>query len=216
MRSPFLFLALLGPLPTSAFFPTKFRDNLSMLPGISHEQMTEEVLTSVVSSLFPPVTESLRVALGVPLSQGMLDARTAIVRSNVWVDQWYPNPTWHWEGDDGESARELADMKAALVKHLVEGNINAARINLGQALHLVQDYFAYRFVSSLVYRKARGLHQLTLAAISSWTTIILSGCGGRIFCCWARMRMMSLRAKTRTTRSPGDLEVSELHLARRY
>ena len=133
------------PLPIVAFYPTKFRANLSKIPGISHEQMTEEVLTSVASSLFPPVISSLQSARGVPLSRRMLEARTSIVQSNVWIDWGYPIPEWHFAGEsDAESAMILESVKASLVKHLAEGDVDAARINLGQALHLVQDYFAYR------------------------------------------------------------------------
>lgn len=147
MRPPLLLLALLGPLPTSAFYPTKFRANLSMTPGISHEQMTEEVLTSVAASFFPSVAESLNGALGAPLSQGMLEARTAIVRSNVWVDWGYHDPYWHFGGDsDIESMDALEGARAAVVKHIFEGDVDAARTNLGQALHLLQDFYAYRFV----------------------------------------------------------------------
>lgn len=147
MRTPLLLFALLGPLPTSAFYPTKFRANLTMTPGISHEQMTEEVLTSVATSFFPSVAESLNGTLGAPLSQGMLEARTAIVRSNVWVDWGYHEPYWHFDGDsDLESLDALEAARAALVKHMFEEDVDAARVNLGQALHLVQDYYAYRFV----------------------------------------------------------------------
>lgn len=147
MRPPLLLYALLGPLPAAAFYPTKFRANLSKIPGISHEQMTEEVLNSVAGTLFPPVVSSLQATRGVPLSRRMLEARTSIVQSNVWIDWGYPVPEWHFSGEsDAESAMILESVKATLVKHLAEGGVDAARINFGQALHLVQDYFAYRFV----------------------------------------------------------------------
>lgn len=154
MRPPLLVFALLGPLPTSAFYPTKFRANLSMIPGISHEQMTEEVLTSAATSFFPSVAESLNGTLGASLSQGMLEARTVIVRSNAWVDWGYHMPYWHFDGDsDLESVETLEGARAALVKHMIEGDVSAARTNLGQALHLVQDYYAYRSVRIHRYPK---------------------------------------------------------------
>lgn len=146
MRTPLLLFALLGPLPTSAFYPTKFRANLSVTPGISHEQMTEEVLASVATSFFPSVAESFNSTLGAPLSRDMLEARAAIVRSNVLVDWGYHMPYWHFDGDsDLESVDAFEDARAALVKHMFEGDVDAARANLGQALHLLQDYYAYRF-----------------------------------------------------------------------
>lgn len=145
MWPPLLLYALLGPLPAAAFYPTKFRANLTKIPGISHEQMTEEALTSVVGTLFPPVVSSLQSARGVPLSRRMLEARTAIVQNNVWIDWGYPDPKWHFSGEsDADSMAILESVKANLVRHLAEGNVDAARVNLGQALHLVQDYFAYR------------------------------------------------------------------------
>lgn len=147
MRPPLLTLALLGPLPASAFYPTKFRANLSMIPGISHEQMTEEVLTSAAGTLFPPVASSLHGALGVTLSRAMLEARTEIVWSNVRVDRGDSVPAWHFDGEsDAVSADLLEGLKAALVKDLGDEDYGQARVNLGKALHLVQDYFAYRFV----------------------------------------------------------------------
>ena len=153
MRPPLLLLALMGPLPSTAFYPTKFRANLSMIPGISHEQMTEEVLTSVVTSLFQPVAEALNGSLGAPLSRGMLDARTEIVRSNVWVDWGYATPGWHFDGEsDEESAQLLQGAKAAVVKHLMDGDIREARINLGHALHLMQDYFTHGFVCQVLLK----------------------------------------------------------------
>ncbi|SPN98375.1 uncharacterized protein DNG_01420 [Cephalotrichum gorgonifer] len=142
MRIPLL--ALLGPLAAMAFYPTKFRANLSMTPGISHEQMTEDVLDFVMSALFPTVVSAFEGAHGVPFSRGMLDARTAIVQSNAETDWSYPFGVWHFDGEsDAESSKLLEGLKAAAVKHVVEGNTFGARINLGNALHLVQDYFAY-------------------------------------------------------------------------
>ena len=201
MRPPLLTLALLGPLPATAFYPTKFRANLSTTPGISHEQMTEEVLTAAAGALFPPVISSLTSALGAPLSRGMLEARTEIVRSNVRVDWGYPIPAFHFDGEsDSESVQLLEGLKAGLVKHLAEGNYRAARINLGNALHIVQDYFAYRFVFVFVACGGwLGKLWLTEAVTRSRRARTLSSCGRGISFCRPRWEVVAL-GLTRTKR----------------
>ena len=79
----------------------------------------------------------------------MLEARTEIVRSNVWVDWANPTPEWHFEGESNdESVQLLEEARAAVVKHSMEGDAGKARASLGQALHLVQDYISHRFVSA--------------------------------------------------------------------
>jgi hypothetical protein len=136
MQVPLLLLALLGPLPATAFYPTKFRANLTSTPGVSHQQMTEEVLASVVGTLFPPVTEAFLDAHGVSLSRGMLDARTTIVRANVEVDRRLEGE-WHYDGlEDDASGRVLEGLRAEVVKNLAEGRVGWARVSLGQALHM--------------------------------------------------------------------------------
>ncbi|KAI9765401.1 MAG: hypothetical protein M1839_005505 [Geoglossum umbratile] len=145
-RSSYLFIAILlfnavlfhGHV--NAFFPADWKENVAGLGGISHESMTRDVIEDILigdDSYFPGEITTLTTYMG--------KARDEIAEANKGVDDDESHDSAaHFDAENFPGGQDRLVVKAkAVVDALAELDGTLARLQLGQALHTIQDFYAH-------------------------------------------------------------------------
>lgn len=120
--------------PTTAFFPTAWRQAHFGNNGVSHEQQTAEAFERLAQKYWPKRA----------LTRSMSDARVAIASANADVDRDWDHSAFHCDGEnfDGAQAR-LTELKNETIFQLRAGKAYEAQKFLGSALHTLQDFYSH-------------------------------------------------------------------------
>lgn len=133
-------LLIIGSLPLAPFFTVQafFPTNLLTVGGIfgkSHQKMTEEAVTELDQDFF-----------GVSrLTKSMKKAKEQIADANSEVDDAFPNDaTRHFDGERlPEAQAQVIDRLNGVIAALEQNNAESARVELGSALHTIQDFYSH-------------------------------------------------------------------------
>src|SRR6266566_63030 len=123
----------LGGATVDAFFPTNGRTGGGVL-GHSHERITTDALEALDGTLLgaPAPTASMRAA------------NETIVDGNIHVDDDQLHSALHFDGENFvEGQARLLGLKEIVIASVQQNDAQAAREELGQALHSIQDFYAH-------------------------------------------------------------------------
>jgi hypothetical protein len=120
--------------PTTAFFPTAWRQTHFGNNGVSHEEQTAQAFERLAELYWPKRN----------LTRSMSDARVAIASANADVDRDWDHSAFHCDGEnfDGAQAR-LTELKNETIFYLQAGKAYEAQKALGSALHTLQDFYSH-------------------------------------------------------------------------
>jgi len=116
-----------------AFFPTNLR-TIGGLLGKSHEKITDEAITELDREFF-----------GVnSLTSSMQAAIAKIARANADVDDDQKTASKHFDGESlPEGQARLINLRNGVIMSLQKNDGEGARIQLGSALHTIQDFYSH-------------------------------------------------------------------------
>src|SRR6266566_3370436 len=123
----------LGGATVDAFFPTNGRTGGGVL-GHSHERITTDALEALDGTLLGAAapTASMRAA------------NETIVDGNIHVDDDQLHSALHFDGENFvEGQARLLGLKEIVIASVQQNDAQAAREELGQALHSIQDFYAH-------------------------------------------------------------------------
>jgi hypothetical protein len=118
---------------TRAFFPTNVR-TIGGLAGISHEKITDDAITEIDREFFGinSLTSSMQAAIA------------KIARANEDVDDDQKTAAKHFDGESfPEGQARLINLRNGIIMSLQKGDVEGARIQLGSALHTIQDFYSH-------------------------------------------------------------------------
>jgi len=118
-----------------AFFPTNFHTAIALTPtSISHQRITEEAITEFDREFFGINT----------LTRTMEKAKEQIWLANAKVDEDQKTAAKHFDGESFiQGNRRIIELKFNCMEALQKNNAEAARIQLGSALHTIQDFYSH-------------------------------------------------------------------------
>jgi hypothetical protein len=118
---------------TRAFFPTNLKAGFGAL-GKSHEKITDEAITELDREFF-----------GVnSLTSTMEAAIEKIARANADVDKDQKTASKHFDGESfPEGQQRIINLLNGIIMSLQKEDAEGARIQLGSALHTIQDFYSH-------------------------------------------------------------------------
>ena len=127
-------LLLAFSFSTRAFFPTSLHTAFGGL-GQSHEKITFDAIRELNGEFFG---NSVRV------TDSMFQAAVEIVDANAEVDKDQKTAAKHFDGESfPEGQRRILGLKISCIEALRKNNAEGARIQLGSALHTIQDFYSH-------------------------------------------------------------------------
>jgi von Willebrand factor A domain-containing protein 7 len=118
---------------TRAFFPTNARSPRGLL-GKTHQAITTEAITELDQEFFGNnrLTSTMKAAI------------EKIVSANADVDEDQKTADKHFDGESfPEGQARLINLRNGIIMSLQKNDGNGARIQLGSALHTIQDFYSH-------------------------------------------------------------------------
>lgn len=120
---------------TYGFFPQQWKEDWGGHGGVSHIAQTNQAFAELAAQYFPSIKT---------LTDSMMHARDGIANANAEVDDDQDHSALHFDGENFNGGQNrVTQLKNAVVSDLKNDNRGAARKDLGNALHTLQDFYAH-------------------------------------------------------------------------